>query len=36
VPAGHCVADCARMQRFHAIGDSVERETDSPIYWKRW
>jgi len=28
--------DCVRTQRFHAIGDSFEREADSPIYWKRW
>jgi hypothetical protein len=27
--------DCARIQRFHAIEDSSEREADSPIYWKR-
>jgi hypothetical protein len=26
---------CARMQRFHAIGDSFEREADSPVCWKR-
>ncbi len=33
--ARHCAMDCARMQRFHAIGDSFEREADSPICWKR-
>jgi hypothetical protein len=33
--ACHFVEDCARMQRFYAIRDSVKREADSPIGWKR-
>lgn len=34
--ARYCLCtNCVRIQRIHAIGDSIEREAGSPICWQR-